>query len=50
MAEPQVRHSVDKNAPSHHEDVKQDTHQVAEHGHAATDQYALQLTLLPFNV
>jgi hypothetical protein len=37
MASPQVRYSVEKNAPSHSEDLKQDTHQVAEHGHAATD-------------
>lgn len=37
MAEPQVRFSVDKNVPSHSEDLKVDTHQVAERGHAATD-------------
>jgi hypothetical protein len=32
----QVRYSAEKQVPSHHEDFKQD--QVAEHGHAATDQ------------
>jgi hypothetical protein len=34
----QVRYSAEKQVPSHHEDFKQDAHQVAEHGHAATDQ------------
>jgi hypothetical protein len=38
MAEPHARYSAEKNAPSHHEDMKQDAHLVAEHGHAATDQ------------
>ncbi|KAH5578436.1 hypothetical protein HBI24_162670 [Parastagonospora nodorum] len=34
-----VRNSAEKPAPSHSEDLKQDVHLVAEHGHAATDQY-----------
>lgn len=33
-----VRNSAEKPAPSHSEDLKQDVHLVAEHGHAATDQ------------
>jgi hypothetical protein len=34
----QARYSAEKHVPSHHEDLKQDAHQVAEHGHTATDQ------------
>ncbi|KAH8698193.1 putative MFS transporter [Phaeosphaeriaceae sp. PMI808] len=33
----------EKHTPSHHEDLKQDAHQVAERGHAATDQYGHSL-------
>ncbi|KAF1912777.1 major facilitator superfamily domain-containing protein [Ampelomyces quisqualis] len=39
MAEHQTRYSAEKVAPSHHDDLKQDAHQVAGHGHTATDQY-----------
>jgi hypothetical protein len=38
MAEQQIRYPVEKRAPSHHEDFKQNAHYAAEHGHAATDQ------------
>jgi hypothetical protein len=29
---------MEKEAPSHQEDIKHDAHQVAGHGHAAPDQ------------
>lgn len=46
MAEQQIRYSAEKRAPSHHENVKQDTHYAAEHGHAATDQWVKSATVL----
>ncbi|KAL6708111.1 hypothetical protein ACN47E_003545 [Coniothyrium glycines] len=44
MAEqPPARYSADKHAPSQHEDLKNDAHQIAEHGHTATDIYGQAL-------
>jgi hypothetical protein len=38
MAQAQTDYSAEKYTPSHHEDLKnEDAHQIAGHGHAATD-------------
>jgi hypothetical protein len=38
MAQAQTAYSAEKYTPSHHEDLKnEDAHQIAGHGHAATD-------------
>lgn len=38
MAQPQAAYPEEKLGSSHHEDLKgDDTHQIAERGHAATD-------------
>jgi hypothetical protein len=38
MAQPQADYSAEKYVPNHHEELKrEDAHQIAEHGHAATD-------------
>ncbi|KAF1938705.1 MFS transporter [Clathrospora elynae] len=39
MAQPHADYSAEKYEPSHPEDKHGDTHQIAKHGHAATDIY-----------